>query len=580
MKQIGCKILALFRLPKRRRIFFLYSVFSCALLSVFSCLDDSGNLIAQDTSEVITFEGFTKDTNTQNDGIKSQWDLGDEIGVFMLESNTQILVDKALNIPYKSNSQGIFTASGKALYYPNKGKSVDFIAYYPYTNNLIGNIYKVKLEDQNKNIDLLYSNNAKAKTINKTPVDMRFTHRLSKLTMNIEVGEGLNQNDLKGLKVSFKGVPSTADFDLLSDKIYNLSGYLEFSPKTLKLDKSYSAILIPQDKNLESKVAFDLVGKGRFVWDLANLIFEKGSHYIYTIKINKKGISFSLDSISKWEGKDNQVDSGEIKMPLIQTVKINAGDFLMGSSDGSGLGLNTAQIEKGREVDEYLHRVSITKDFFMSKYLITNAEYVYFLNAVGVGADGRYADSNFPTQLLIEVTNEPFHWGLRYEAGAWATSSYYKDYPIIKVTWYGAAEFARWLGANLPTEAQWEYASRAGTSTSYAFGNIETELVKYGWFSLNSFKKTYAVGMREPNQWGLYDMYGNVQEWCNDWYRDNYYTQSPEEDPTGPESGAYKVLRGGSWNSFSLKCRSASRNKQAPTIKTLDIGFRIVFQKK
>jgi formylglycine-generating enzyme required for sulfatase activity len=127
----------------------------------------------------------------------------------------------------------------------------------------------------------------------------------------------------------------------------------------------------------------------------------------------------------------------------------------------------------------------------------------------------------------------------------------------------------------LPTEAEWEYACRAGTMTSFYTGDTDDDLDEAGWFDDNSMEQTYEVGLKKPNAWGLYDMHGNVCEWCQDWYGE--YSHEPEIDPIGPSSGSVRVLRGGAWKYDLSGCRSASRSACDPTARGSFIGMRVVF---
>jgi formylglycine-generating enzyme required for sulfatase activity len=162
--------------------------------------------------------------------------------------------------------------------------------------------------------------------------------------------------------------------------------------------------------------------------------------------------------------------------------------------------------------------------------------------------------------------------------------SYWKgdDLPVEKVRWDDAVKFCEAISKQtgktyrLPTEAEWEYACRAGSSTKYCFGDDEKSLGDYAWYYKNSGAKTHPVGQKKPNAWGLHDMHGNVLEWCQDWYDKNYYKQSPRENPEGPSSGKYRLLRGGSWGLYRIDCRSALRIHPSLGLTYFQVGFRVV----
>ena len=152
------------------------------------------------------------------------------------------------------------------------------------------------------------------------------------------------------------------------------------------------------------------------------------------------------------------------------------------------------------------------------------------------------------------------------------------DRPVERVSWNDAQEYLSKLTARndgyryrLPTEAEWEYAARAGTA-----GDTTRNLDSLAWYHGNSGGQTHPVGQQQPNAWGLYDMLGNVWEWCQDWYDANYYGNSPTEDPRGPSSGSNRVLRGGSWSGGAGVVRVAYRDGGSPDSRTDGIGFRCV----
>ncbi len=221
-------------------------------------------------------------------------------------------------------------------------------------------------------------------------------------------------------------------------------------------------------------------------------------------------------------------------------VKIPAGTFAMGtgSMDYDWLG-------RSRPV----HPVTISRAFFIGKYEVTQAQYEAVM---GVDPSFFTGDNNRPVEQINWNEATAFCEALKIKSG---------------------------YNVHLPSEAQWEYACKAdhgNEDTNYHFGNDPHQLPDYAWHGVNSGGTTWAVGKKLPNSFGLYDMCGNVWEWCNDWYAEDYYSSSPSTDPPGPSSGTLRVLRGGAYNSFEYSCRSASRHYGVPSEADADYGFRVV----
>ena len=220
---------------------------------------------------------------------------------------------------------------------------------------------------------------------------------------------------------------------------------------------------------------------------------------------------------------------GGVKMKF---VYIPPGEFIMGSKDVS-------------DDEKPVHRVRITKGFYLGIHEVAQAQY----EAV--------------------VGKNPSHFKGR-------------DNPVECVSWDDAVEFCGKLSRKtgetyrLPTEAEWEYACHAGAATKYGFGDSDTPLDEYAWYNKNSGGKAHAVGGRKPNAFGLYDMHGNVWEWCADWYDKAYYRKSPVENPVGSATDGNRVLRGGSWTHGPRGCRSAGRDGDGPADGDDGNGFRVV----
>jgi formylglycine-generating enzyme required for sulfatase activity len=218
--------------------------------------------------------------------------------------------------------------------------------------------------------------------------------------------------------------------------------------------------------------------------------------------------------------------------------------------------------------------VKISKPFYMGKYEVTVAQFRAFADAAKFVTDAEKCGKG--------TTWKDGGWKDELAGINWRTPGFPQEdnYPACVITWNDAQEFCKWAAKKtgravcLPTEARWEYACRAGTTTKFNTSDKDSDLEEAGWFHKNSGMHTNAVGKKKPNAWGLYDMHGNVWEWVQDYFNDRYYGESPPVDPKGPTSGRDRVMRGGSWPDSPVLCRSARRGRNDPDHRDAGNGFR------
>ena len=283
---------------------------------------------------------------------------------------------------------------------------------------------------------------------------------------------------------------------------------------------------------------------------------------------------------------EDKIATAVFSVEFPDLVSVPAGTFMMGSNDGN-------------DNEKPIHEVTLSYDFSIGKYEITNAEYCAFLNDAGVTVNGIKDEKE-----LIDINDIDCHIDHNgtYFYVEKTEEINYENYPVTFVTWWGAIYYCNWLsqkeglnfaynpnsgelidypnknGYRLPTEAEWEFSARGRTDTFKYSGS--DNISEVAWYKYNSGMQIHEIGTKKQNSLEIYDMSGNLCEWCNDWFGYDYYSVSPETDPIGPSSGTHKIHRGGSYISNDKECSVSFRSNFPPETKKSYIGFRICKTKK
>lgn len=356
----------------------------------------------------------------------------------------------------------------------------------------------------------------------------------------------------------------------MRDHFGPLQGLLE---QVVKADESLHRAVVEIEE-----ITRQMLRQGTVPWLGSEALDQRLLHFLTTSTLKRERLVEVLERIERQDGTEEALDvelatSGSTAISLLQAldniallIDIRLAPLVpqpvpaarvsgpLPASETSEVLVNSIGMEfvlmpagtftMGSEDERPVHQVTISQPFYLGRYTVTQAQWVAIM---------RKSPSTFQGE----------------------------HHPVESVSWEEVQEFIRWLNAReggqwyrLPTEAEWEYAARAGSVTRYSFGDDEGQLSKYAWYTANAGGTTHPVGQLRPNAWGLYDMHGNVWEWVQDWHR--AYTAGPARDPQGPSLGPGRVMRGGGWTDSAESCGSAFRTHGIPDHRHDSLGFRLL----
>lgn len=560
------------------------------------------NQLPPDGGDGIRFEiqisGSDTRATTTND-FKSSFTDGDVIGIFAvsrapgttatLQSDGSNYINNAKLVRIEDTDIWYIDNNDEPLWYPTNGNVLDFYAYFPYDPQATDpTTINFALKNDQRSADKFDMNHLMV----ATPVTA-LQNQMTKLVMNhltalvqVELGNADLAIDPNGNpEVLLNNVGLAGAINLNATEIADMVTLEEASRNNVSMQRmetdvetaaTYTYRALVPAQTMPSGTKLLRIHNGNEIWE------------------------------SEAPDKETKLIAGNVKkhrqvLPFtMHTERIRAGKFWMGDDRWPG----------GSD-DAPPHHVTLTKSFYMSKYEVTNAQFCAFLNAY---PHLIYAESNY-TVVVAKPGEEAIDWfgesiscrntmlfdadtdRIRYVDEQWVPVPGYEMFPVHDVTWHGALLFCKWAGGRLPTEAEWEYACRAGSYREFPMGADGVQITgsnlnNYEWFRTNSGLKEHRIGTRLPNAWGLYDMIGNVSEWCYDRYADDFYDDT-DYDIEGGEAGVVdpvnittepaseRVVRGGHWGESSpypgIRYHLNTSSRYSSYSYNYTLGFRVVF---